>query len=398
MKLLDALKIGAVMILAVSNGCSSPAPPSPASAESASGPIEVKVTKPRRQVITRTITLTANIEAYEQVSLYAKVAGYLKAIHVDIGDRVRKDQLLAALEVPEVDQQYRAAQSDVAERRADLNKARADAELANRTFVRSEGLRLKEAITQQDMDEARARHSTADALVEVAQSRLRAAQAHLDEVRTLLGYSQIISPFDGIVTRRFVDPGALLQAATASNNVTPIVTVARVDTVRVFVDVPEPDAPFIAKGEPAVLRVQSLPHRTFKGGVTRYAGALDPSTRTMRTEVDLSSPDGVLRPGTFGDLAIRVVARPAVLTLRSDLIHHDDEGAFLYVLDSGRALKRAVQTGLASGDTVEILSGIDDHTRVIASSSPELKAGVPVRPAAESGTPRQIDDLKDGPR
>jgi len=397
MKLLDASRIGAVIALAVSAGCTSPASPNPVHAEPASALLEVKVVNPKRQTTTRTITLTANVEAFEQVSLYAKVAGYLKTINVDIGDRVRNGELLAALEVPEIDQQLHAAQSDVAERQADLDKARSDAELAKVIFVRSEGLRAKEAITQQDMDEARARHSTADAQVKVAQSRLRAAQAHLAEISALLAYSGITSPFDGIITRRFVDPGALLQAATANNSVTPIVTVARIDIMRVFVDVPEPDAPFVSQGQPAVLRTGSLPRRTFKGGVTRYAGALDPATRTMRTEVDLLNPDQTLRPGMYGDLTIRIIDHPGTLTLPNDVVHNDDEGAFVYLLDGARVLRRGVETGITSDDRVEILSGIDDRTSVIAGSPPELKAGASVR-VADTTTPRQTSAAEDSPR
>jgi RND family efflux transporter MFP subunit len=342
-------------------------------------PATVTVVSPERRALWRDIVLTATVEAYEQVPLYAKVAGYLKTIHVDIGDRVKQGELLATLEVPEIDQRYRAAQSEVAERRADLDKARADAELAGVIFVRSQGLRAREAITQQDMDEARAQHSTANSQVEVAQSRLRAAQARLAEAGALLSYSRITSPFDGIVTRRFVDPGALMQAATANNNITPIVTVARIDTVRVFIDVPEPDAPMITTGEPAALRVAALPIRRFNGSVTRYAGALDPATRTMRTEVDLSNPDGALRPGMFGDLTIRAVDHRDALTLPSGAIHHDDRGALVYVFNSGRAVSRLVETGLSTGGAVEILKGISNHTQVIGDSSAELTSGARVR-------------------
>jgi RND family efflux transporter MFP subunit len=398
MNLLDASRMGAVIALALFAGCSSPAPANVAHAEVAPAPLQVKLAKPKREGITRTITLTANVEAYEQVSLYAKVAGYLKTINVDIGDRVGSGELLAALEVPEINQQYRAAQSEVAERQADLDKARADADLAKVIFVRSEGLRAKEAITEQDMDEAGARHSTADAQVEVAQSRLRAAQAHLAEVSALLSYSRITSPFYGIVTRRFVDPGALLQAATANNSVTPIVTVARIDIIRVFVDVPEPDAPLISQGEAAVLRVGSVPQRTFKGNVTRYAGALDPATRTMRTEVDLCNSDAMLRPGMFGDLTLRIIDHPDVLTLPNDVVRHDNEGAFVYVLDGTRALRRTVETGLTSDDRVEIVSGIDDRARVIAGSSPELKGGASVRAVVDTATPRSAGEREDSAR
>jgi RND family efflux transporter MFP subunit len=383
MRLAAPLCACAALAISLAGGCS-PSRRSDEKGGDKPAPPSVSLVAPERRRIARDIALTATVEAYEQVPLYAKVAGYLKTIHVDIGDQVKQGELLATLEVPEIDQRYRAAQSDVAERRADLDKARADAELAGVIFVRSQGLRAKEAITQQDMDEARAQHSTANAQVEVAESRLRAAQARLAEAGALLSYSRITSPFDGIVTRRFVDPGALMQAATTNNNVTPVVTVARIDTVRVFVDVPEPDAPMITTGKPAALRVAALPMRSFNGSVTRYAGALDPATRTMHTEVDLSNPNGALRPGMFGDLTIRAVDHPDALTLPSGAIHHDDRGAFVYVLDSGRAVRRPVETGLATAGAVQILKGISDHTQVIGESSTELISGARVRLATAS--------------
>lgn len=326
MKQLNLSRIAAVVAVVVFLGCSSPVPAGVAKAKSASAPVEVTIVKPTRHAVTRTITLTANVEAYAQVTLFAKVAGYVRTIDVDIGDSVRKGGLIATLEVPEIDQQGRVAQSEVAERQADVNKARAAAELAMVIFARSERLRARDAITQQDMDEVRARHATANAEVEVADSRLRAAQAHFAEVRAVLAYARITSPFDGIVTRRFVDPGALIQAAIAGNNVTPIVTVARIDIMRVFVDVPEPDAPFISRGQTAVLRVGSLPRHAFKGSVTRYAEALDPATRTMRTEVDLSNPEKTLHPGMFGDLTIRIIDHADALTLPNDMIRQCPEG------------------------------------------------------------------------
>ncbi|MGH7781573.1 MAG: efflux RND transporter periplasmic adaptor subunit [Candidatus Binataceae bacterium] len=378
MKQRELSRIAAVLALVVFSGCSPPAPAGVAQAKSAPAPVEVTIVKPTRHAVTRTITLTANVEAYEQVPLFAKVAGYVTTINVDIGDSVRKGELIATLEVPEIEQQSRMVLSEVAERQADLNKARADAELAMVIFARSKGLRAKDAITQQDMDEARAHRATANAGVEVADSRLRAAQAHLAEVRALLAYARITAPFDGIVTRRFVDPGALIQAATAGNNVTPVVTVARIDIMRVFVDVPEPNAPFISQGETAELRVEALPRHAFKGSVTRYAGALDPATRTMRTEVDLPNPDTTLRPGMYGNLVIVLKDRADALSLPRSVVHPDDRGAFIYVLRNGKAVERRVQLGLESNQRVEIVDGVSDGIPVI-SAPQELDDGTSVR-------------------
>jgi RND family efflux transporter MFP subunit len=321
-------------------------------------PQEVTVATPETRRITQRITLTATIEAYEQVALYAKVAGYVKTLEVDIGDRVRAGQLLATLEVPEIQSQLRRAQSD--------------AELAQIVFTRSQRLRARQAITQEDLDNARA--------------NFQATQARLNEVETMLNYSRITSPIDGVVTRRFVDPGALMQAATSTNNATPIVTVARVDPLRVFVDVPEPDAPSIARGAFAALRLESLPRQTFDGNVIRYADALDPATRTMRTEVDLPNRTGQLRPGMFGDLTITLEDHPHALTLRESQVRKDDAGSFVYLVQQRRVIKRRVVTGITSDGLVEIASGLGPDDRVVTSGE-NLSDGTPVRVVASAAEP-----------
>jgi RND family efflux transporter MFP subunit len=341
----------------------------------------VTVVTPERGAVSRDLSLTATVEAYEQVLLYAKVSGYVKSLPVDIGDHVSKDQVLATLEVPELQQQYVQESGTLTERRAQLRKAEAEAGLAETIFVRSKALRAKDAITQQEMEEASAQYDTAKAGVEVALSQKRSAEARLTELNDLIAYAQITAPFDGIVTRRFVDRGALMQAATSNNNITPVVTVARIDLVRVFVDVPEPSAPYVHRGAPATLEVAAITDHKFEGSVTRYADALDPATRTMRTEVDLPNEDAALRPGMYGNLAIALEDRADALSLPRSVVHQDDRGAFIYVLQNGKAVARRVQLGLQSDQRVEIVDGVNDGVHVI-SATQELEDGTPVMVAA----------------
>lgn len=358
-------------------GCSRPRAVGQKDAYQPKSPTRVTVVTPERGALSRDLSLIATVEAYEQVPLYAKVSGYVKSLGVDLGDHVTRGQVVATLEVPEVQQQYLQASGTLAERRAQLLQAEAEAKLAETIFVRSKGLRAKDAITQQEMDEASAQYETAKAGVEVARSQERSAEARLAELRALLGYAQIIAPFDGIVTRRFVDPGALMQAATSSNNITPVVTVARIDLVRVFIDVPEPSAPYVHRGAPATLEVAAIQGRKFKGSVTRYADALDSATRTMRTEVDLPNADASLRPGMYGNLAIALENRADTLSLPHSVVHRDDRGAFIYVLQNGKAVERRVQLGLESDQRVEIADGVSDRVHVI-SSTQDLQDGTPV--------------------
>jgi RND family efflux transporter MFP subunit len=231
------------------------------------------------------------------------------------------------------------------------------------------------------MDEASAQYETTNAGVAVARSEEQSAEARLSELRDLVAYAQITAPFDGIVTRRFVDRGALMQAATSNNNITPVVTVARIDLVRVSVDVPEPSAPYVHRGAPATLEVAALPGQSFKGSVTRYADALDPATRTMRTEVDLPNADAALRPGMYGNLAIALQDRADALSLPRSVVHHDDRGAFIYTLQDGKAVERRVRLGLEADRRVAIVDGVNDGVHVI-SATQELQDGAPVMIAA----------------
>lgn len=372
--------IAALML--VLGACSHPpgaAPPTPGQTQA---PIRVTVVAPERGAISRDLSLTATVEAYEQVPLYAKVSGYVRSLAVDIGDRVSAGQLLATLDMPEVKSQYAQVSAALGERRAKMREAQAEAALAQTIFVRGKGLRAKGAITQQEMDEIAAKYQVAKARVEVARSAELSAGAHLAELQALMGYARITAPFDAVVTRRFVDPGALMQAATSNNDVTPLLTVARIDIVRVFVDVPEPSVPYVWCGQPATLEVGATGGR-FHGSITRYAGALDPATRTMRTEVDLQNTDRSLRPGMYGKLTMTLRTGAGALGLARSAVHQDDRGAFVFVLQGRRAVERRLRLGLASDQRVEIVAGLDGGERVIGSSA-DLKDGTAVSVVARA--------------
>lgn len=363
-----------VFALLAAAGCSGP---TEAKKEAAAPAAEVAIVVPQRQPIARTITLAASLEAYEQAPLYAKVAGYVADIAVDIGDRVTEGQVLATLEIPEMAQQYAQAENHLAEQRAEVARAEADAALKRVIFDRSRGLRAKDAITEQDLDQARAESAKANAQLHLAQARAKSGEARLAELRALMEYARLRAPFAGMVTRRFVDRGALVQAATSSN--APVVNIARIDTVRAFVDVPEPDVPFVDREDRAVLDVVSLPGRPFDGQVTRFAGALDPGSRTMRTEIDFPNPDGTLLPGMYGTMTIAVETHPDALTLPESAVRRQRDRATVYVLNGDRAVERVVKTGFAASGRVEVLEGIADGDRLIASGAASLSDGTPVK-------------------
>ncbi|MBI3303583.1 MAG: efflux RND transporter periplasmic adaptor subunit [Deltaproteobacteria bacterium] len=339
----------------------------------------VQVTEPRREAISRTLTLPGSVEAFEKARLYAKVAGYLEKIHVDIGDRVTKGQVLAVLDIPEMAMEYAQAEAELAEAKAQHAKAQVDDALQKVVLERSKTLRAREAITQQQLDEAQARGEVAAAEVRLAQARIDNVQAHLGKLKTLMEYARIKAPFDGIVTERFVDPGALIQVATSTSNVSPLVTVQRVDMVRVFVAVPEPDVPAVDRGDPATLVLSALPEKKFAGTVTRFASALDSSTRTMKVEVDLPNPEGLLRPGMYGNLTLNLETRAEAFTLPATALLTEKGKVFVYVVEDGQARKVEVTTGIDNGIRVEITSGLQGHEEVIVAGANAVNNGGSVR-------------------
>jgi RND family efflux transporter MFP subunit len=338
------------------------------------------VARPERREVTRSIQLPASVEAFEQARLHAKVAGYLATIHVDIGDRVQRDQLLAVLDIPEMQLELAAAQAQLAERRAQLGKPEADATLQKTRFERARALRERKAVTQTDLDEAQAKHAIAQAALQLAAAQVKSAEANLARLQSLAEYARIKAPFDGIVTERFVDPGALIQAATGSANVTPIVTVARVDRVRTFVDMPEREVPFISTSNTATLAPSAFTDQTFTGHVTRFAGALNPATRTMRTEVDFENPERRLYPGMYGDLTLALEIHPEALTLPSAAVTTQKDGkSFVYVVTNGTAHQKPVRVGVDDGVRAEILSGLDGSEECVVTGSGSIADGAPVQ-------------------
>ncbi len=365
-----------VVALLIAAGCSGS---TDARKEPTAPAAEVAVVRPVRRPLARTITRAAGLEPYEQAPLYAKVGGYVASIAVDIGDRVNEGQVLAVLEIPEMAQQYAQAENQLAERQAEVVKAEAEAVLRRIMLDRSRGLRAKDAVTEQDLDQARAESAKANAELQLARARASSAEARLAELRTLMEYARLRAPFAGIVTQRFVDRGALVQAATSSNGVSPVVVVARLDTLRAFVDVPEPEVPFVDRGDRAVLEVASVPGRGFAGKLTRFAGALDPGSRTMRAEVDFPNADGTLLPGMYGTMTIALETHPHALTLPEAAVRRGKARAIVYLLDGDHAVERAVTTGFAADERVEILDGLADGEPVIASGGADLSDGTPVK-------------------
>jgi len=374
-------------LLAIPLACGSPEASSAARTTAPPVAVRVQVARAERREVTRSIRLPASVEAFEQTRLYAKVAGYLATISVDIGDHVQRDQLLAVLDIPEMRQELAVAQAQLAERRAQLGKAEAEATLQKTLAERAGALRERNAVTQTDFDKVHGKHAIAQAALQLAAAQVKSAEANLARLQSLAEYSRIKAPFDGIVTERFVDRGALIQAATGSANVTPIVTVARVDRVRTFVDIPEREVPFISSTNTATLAPSAFADQTFAGHVTRFAGALNPATRTMRTEVDFDNPEGRLYPGMYGNLTLALEIHPEALTLPSAAVTTQKDGkSFVYVVTDGTAHQKSVRVGVDDGVRAEILRGLDGSEECVVTGSGSIADGAPVQVTDTSAT------------
>lgn len=262
------------------------------------------------------ITIPATVQAFFVTDLYAKDAGYISQVNNDIGDHVKQGQVLAVIEDPELKAQFDRAQAAVEQAKATLEVAKrqlvgmqADLTLQKVTAKRQELFEGK-ATTAQTLDEARAKEDVSSATAEtgkakitLAEADLEAAKAEAERLRALLQYDKIVAPFDGVITRRLVNPGDLVQSATTTRT-TPLFTVQKIGVVRVFADAPEAHASGIRPGLRAQVKLYGAAAMTAEGTVTRIATALDPATRTMRVEIDLPNPDEKMLPGMYAQVTL----------------------------------------------------------------------------------------------
>ncbi|HEY6419636.1 MAG TPA: efflux RND transporter periplasmic adaptor subunit [Candidatus Binataceae bacterium] len=320
--------------------------------EAQTGP-RVLVTRVTRAPSRREIQLPAAIHGYIETPLYAKVAGYLKIIKVDKGDRVKKDQVVAILESPEIDQQ--------------VKNARANFELTAVTDRRNQQLKKEGVVSQQTVDEAHA--------------AMLQAKATLEQSLATQSYEIIRAPFDGMVTARYADPGMLIpETITPSNGAMPIVAMATLSPLRIYVEAPQSLAPFIRNGDQATTTVPEYPEREFKGTITRHPDALTDATRTMRVEVDLPNEDRALYPGMYATVAFVVSVPTSAPLVPDDALVFRDGKVFVPVV-RGRQLHLAeVTLGYDDGQVVEVTRGLGNDDLVALNVGQSARDGEGVQP------------------
>jgi RND family efflux transporter MFP subunit len=344
----------------------------------------VEVVRPRRATVAQRLQTNATLEAFEETDLFAKVSGYLSDVRVDIGDHVKAGQVLAVIDVPEMKQELAEAKAQLESKKSSLESARRQldhnkADLKLQSALAKDREQLGQGrgfISDRTLDQvhANAEIATADLGVaeanrDLAANQVDVAAATVERIKTLLAYTQIVAPFDGVVARRQVNRGDLVQAATATRT-TPsagsLFTVQRIETIRVFCDVPENDVPHLHVGDPAIVKPSGFDGKPFIGKVTRFSLRLDPETRNMRTEIDLSNPDERLYPGMYAEVSLEMDQRPDVLTVPAAAVGSDGDGNFVYTITDDRITRLAVKTGLTDNGRIEVTAGLSEETPVVA--------------------------------
>lgn len=351
-----------------------------------------------RADLANTLTLTAEFESFQDVDVMAKVSGYVHDMRVDIGDHVRAGALLATLDVPEMADDFAKASAALSEAAADLASAQEDLErakvahdIAHISHARLAEVAKREAglVPQQDLDEARSRDLVAEAQVATALARRRSAEQHVQvaeadraRVATLQHYAVITAPFDGVVTKRYANVGALIQAGTSSQTqAMPVVRLSQNTLLRLIVPVPESAAGVIAIGQRATVRVRSL-KRTFEGRVTRFANKVQTATRTMDTEIDVPNPSLTLIPGMYAEAELVLQANRNAVTVPIDAIDGLGSSAprVFVVGRDGTVRIVKVATGLETATQVEVVSGLSGGETVVVGRHADLTEGERVQP------------------
>ena len=325
----------------------------------------VAVVVPQPTADPRRLELPATLSASQESPIYARTSGYLAKLHADIGQRVNAGQLLAEIDAPEVDAQ-------LAQAVAELEQVKASRSLARLAAERSRDLRERKLVAQQDLDEKQAALAQLDASV-------HASEANVTRLRQLQDFKRVTAPFEGVVTARSVDVGTLIDAGGSAAN-RQIFNLARTNPLRVFVSVPQGDAPSIRIGLHATMKLAELAGREFNGQVVRTSGAIDSKARTLLTEVDIPNADGTLLPGSYGRIFIDVPGQSNGLRIPATSLLFRADGPRVAVVRADNTIElRTVTIGQNNGTAVDVLTGLTTADRVVINPGDALDQGTRVQ-------------------
>jgi RND family efflux transporter MFP subunit len=330
----------------------------------------VDVVSPKASADADEIALPGSTSAFNDTPIYARTSGYVKHWYVDIGARVKKGQLLATIETPELDQQLQQA-------RADLENAEANLQLATTTAARWQHLLETDSVSHQETDQAVSDLHSKQALV-------NSSKANVERLGQLQAFERVTAPFDGVVTARNTDIGALVQAGDNSGP-KELFHLAAIQTLRVYIAVPEIYAALVKTGERAQLTLDALPGETLTGTVVRNADAIDVASRTLNVEVDVPNPTGRLLPGAYAFVHLRVPPHPGTVTIPSNALLFRAEGLRAGVVRNAHVELTPITIGQDYGSTVEVISGLSARDTVIVNPSDSLANGAAVQLVAKNG-------------
>jgi multidrug efflux system membrane fusion protein len=331
----------------------------------------VAIVHPQQEAPQQDLVLPSTLQAYTESPIYARTNGYVAKWYKDIGSHVQKGQPLADIETPEIDQ-------ELAQAGATRDQVAAQAEIAKTSAARWETLQKQDAVAQQETDERTSSYVQGKA-------NLASSDANVRRLQQLESFKHVYAPFSGVITKRNVDIGALINAGNGGNN-QELFDIAKIDPIRVYVNVPEIYAPLIHSGVEGRIELAALNGQKFSGKVVRTANAIDPATRTLNTEIDVPNPKGILLPGSFAQVhfALNVITRSLSLPVNALLFRA--EGTRAAVVDNnGKVHLKPVVIGRDYGTSVEILGGVEQPDSVILNPSDSLEEGQQVQVAKPNG-------------
>src|SRR5579872_131615 len=361
--------------------------------------LTVGVAKVCRKPLARHLTMSSELVPFQEIDVYAKESGYVRQLLVDYGSRVKAGQLLAVLEIPELEVQLR--QDDAAIKNASDQVTHAQHELGrveaqhrvyhlqferlNNVFKSKPGL-----VAQQEVDDAQGKDLAAEAQIEATKSNLESAQSQLQLAQTkkehdsvLFDYSKVTAPFAGVITQRYANLGTLVQAGTGSSTqAMPLVRLSQDDLFRLVIPVPESYVRYIRVGDPVDVLVTAL-NRDFPGKIARFSVDVREDTRTMHTEVDIPNPDRVLIPGMYAEAHITLDQKNNALAVPLQAVNHEGDRTTVYLVDAANKIEdRNVKLGLQTANDAEVLAGLKEGDLVVVGDRSGLKPGEEVRPQA----------------
>ena len=357
-----------------------------AASESSTVPT-VRVVAVKRSSPESVLTLPGTALADRQTPLYARINGYLKSFAFDIGDSVKKGQLVAEIDSPEVDQQLRQAVATLGTTKAALLQAQANQELARVASDRWAALVKERAVSQQEADEKRLTLAAREADVESARATIKAQEANVKRLEELQSFKQILAPFDGVITSRNVELGTLVSEGSGSAT-RELFRMVQLETLRFHVPVPEGFVPSIKAGLEAKLTFDAHPGKTFAGQVSRTSNAVDPASRTMLVEVRVPNPDGRLLPGMYAQVtfALRQTSPPLLMPSNALLVR--PEGTLAAIVSKDKTVHyRKIQVGRDFGTRIEVVSGIEENDQVMVNPTTMIREGEKVEPTTQGEHP-----------